>query len=131
MLQGAVSIEAFKVLLPQCFGDREHRLSLHMTGAHLDQIARCDLFAGTEIYGSGIGASGGRYGESIQTLSERVEMLCSAGVAYWAVSDFYGGPYFQVVGVSLVVSRTTAYLMLPVFSLCILAVCRRTMTFLR
>ncbi|CAK0738048.1 hypothetical protein CVIRNUC_000986 [Coccomyxa viridis] len=53
------------------------------------------------------------------------------GMAYWAVSDFYGGPYFQVVGVSLVVSRTTAYLMLPVFSLCILAVCRRTMTFLR
>ena len=52
-------------------------------------------------------------------------------MAYWAVTDFYGGAYFQVVGFSLIVSRTTAYIMLPVFSLCILAVCRRTMTFLR
>ena len=69
---------------------------------------------------------------SSQALSERVETLCGAvGMAYWAVSDFYGGPFFRVVGVSLIVSRTTAYIMLPVFSLCILAVCRRTMTFLR
>ena len=87
--------------------------------------------SGKEIHMSGIGAGGGRYGKSSEALSERVEILCAVGMAYWAVSDFYGGPYFQVVGVSLVVSRTTAYLMLPVFSLCILAVCRRTMTFLR
>ncbi|KAK9901207.1 hypothetical protein WJX75_000312 [Coccomyxa subellipsoidea] len=56
---------------------------------------------------------------------------CRWGIIYWVLTDYIGGHVFEIVGWSLIVSRCTAMLMLPTFSLCLLAVCRRTMTFLR
>lgn len=56
---------------------------------------------------------------------------CAGGIIYWVLTDYIGGLVFEIVGWSLIVSRCTAMLMLPTFSLCLLAVCRRTMTFLR
>ena len=96
-----------------------------------NQIARNNLQLAKRYTAPASGLQAATMVVPSRALSECAETLCAVGVAYWGVSDFYGGAFYHVVGMSLVVSRTTAYLMLPVFSLCILAVCRRTITFLR
>ena len=105
---------------------------------HLTPIIPCDMFVTAallcDIDECTLGFEGWRLLLERFILRESLTdgtMSCAGGVLYWTISDYYGGPFFKIVGWSLIVSRCTAMLMIPIFSLCLLAVCRHTMTFLR